>query len=717
MSPRGSYIKTEGPATRSPVYRPYVEKVMDEIHDSRFSRLESGGRRSSVRPQLQPNAWDGLLVTTIYGGIAIAEGENNDLIVSFGVRDATYFLDFSIHRYSSSDDVKSVTEALVALPMAYETNHSEKFLGITVPEALAKRCPQLCSRLWNELDTVPLVIKGHEGVHNAYWDHKKGAASRTIDELADSMSRRCISFFNPNKEPYLQVGFRGDVDVDCGSHAVIATLEDYSETVRDPTWQAALKLAEKAKKQNLKIAFFSATPQGGGVALMRHALVRYLRLLNVDVTWYVPRPSPEVFRITKTNHNILQGVSRPDERLTKDGMRALEEWSHRNAERYWLNSGGPLARPEDGGADVIIIDDPQMPALIPIVKKMTPDRPVIYRSHIQIRSDLIDIEGSPQSEVWNFLWKSIQQADVFLSHPVEIFVPNNVPKEKVGYMPATTDWLDGLNKFMDERVTAFYGNLFNSQCKALSMITINYPDEEYIIQVARFDPSKGIFDVLHSYAKFIDILHDKAPHMTPPKLLICGHGSIDDPDGAIVYNEVMDYLDNSLRSLKQSVCAMRVPSSDQILNALMSKAKVALQLSSREGFEIKVSEALHHGKPVIASLAGGIPLQVKDKENGFLVEVGDTDAVAKHLYELWTDGELYDRMSTCALTSVSDELSTVGNSVSWLYLATELAEKKGLKPNGAWINDLAREAAGEPYRKGEARVPRDIFMGFVETEK
>lgn len=269
---------------------------------------------------------------------------------------------------------------------------------------------------------------------------------------------------------------------------------------------------------------------------------------------------------------------------------------------------------------------------------------------------------------------------------------------------------------MDERVTAFYGNLFNSHCKAVSMVTIDYPTDEYIIQVARFDPSKGIFDVLHSYAKFIDLLHEKAPHVTPPKLLICGHGSIDDPDGAIVYNSVMDYLDNDLRSLKQSVCAMRVPSSDQILNTLMSRAKVALQLSTREGFEIKVSEALHHGKPVIASLAGGIPLQVKDKQNGFLVEVGDTDAVAQHLFELWTDKDLYERMSACALTSVSDELSTVGNALSWLYLATVLAEKKQLQPNGAWINDLAREAAGEPYRKDESRVPRDIFMGFVDTK-
>ena len=74
------------------------------------------------------------------------------------------------------------------------------------------------------------------------------------------------------------------------------------------------------------MAFFSATPQGGGVALMRHALIRFFRLVGVDCTWWVPKPKPEVFRITKTNHNILQGVADPAERLTKENQEVLDEW-------------------------------------------------------------------------------------------------------------------------------------------------------------------------------------------------------------------------------------------------------------------------------------------------------------------------------------------------------------------------------------------------------
>jgi hypothetical protein len=75
-----------------------------------------------------------------------------------------------------------------------------------------------------------------------------------------------------------------------------------------------------------------------------------------------------------------------------------------------------------------------------MIKKVTPNRPVLYRSHIQIRSDMVAKEGSPQHDVWEFLWSNIKDADMFISHPIPQFVPHNVPRGKVVYLPATTDW-------------------------------------------------------------------------------------------------------------------------------------------------------------------------------------------------------------------------------------------------------------------------------------
>src|ERR1700689_208856 len=101
----------------------------------------------------------------------------------------------------------------------------------------------------------------------------------------------------------------------------------------------------------------------------------------------------------------------------------------------------------------------------------------------------------------------------------------------------------------------------------------------------------------------------------------------------------------------------------------MANAKIALQLSTREGFEVKVSEAVHAGIPIVASRTGGIPLQIEDGKSGYITDVGDNNAVAQHLFNLYTDDDLYKKISEYAKTHVSDEVGTVGNSAAWLYLA------------------------------------------------
>lgn len=154
----------------------------------------------------------------------------------------------------------------------------------------------------------------------------------------------------------------------------------------------------------------------------------------------MPTPRQEVFRITKTNHNILQGVADPSVRATDEQLDKIENWVKDNASRYWLSEDGPLLPPSKGGADVIIVDDPQMPEIIPLAKEAAPDRPVIFRSHIEVRDDLVQKDGSAAQHVWRSMWKNIKMADVFISHPVHTFVPSDVRKEALGYMPATTDW-------------------------------------------------------------------------------------------------------------------------------------------------------------------------------------------------------------------------------------------------------------------------------------
>ncbi|KAF2769349.1 trehalose synthase (Ccg-9) [Teratosphaeria nubilosa] len=666
----------------------------------------------------------GIALSELWLGIAIKESDDS-VEFGFACHDGTYSIDFAVHTLNVDGDAnvmqdtscstaipkdregraQTIADYLVCTIKNYREQHGYKFLGAGISRELVTASPQTPPRLWSALDIVPVIFDRREGGTLKATEQIDG-----VEELADAMARKCLSHFGPSSQPRVQVSLSNMVEVDVAGHAVLTALEQYKDTVHERTWSAALKYADALKHGGKKFAWFSATPQGGGVALMRHALIRFYRLLGVDATWWVPKPKPEVFRITKTNHNILQGVAKPDERLTEEKQVVIDEWIKSNAERFWTKDGGPLAARSKGGVDVVFVDDPQMPGIVDIAKMHDPERPVVFRSHIQVRADLADDPSTPTTGVWRWVWKTAQHADLFISHPVSAFVPKAVPHKMLAYMPATTDWLDGLNKELSDFDNRYYLHEFNSECQRQMMTRLQYPKRDYIVQIARFDPSKGIPDVLASYAEFRRKSKFCSPksHEDTPQLVVAGHYSVDDPDGTLVLNETLELLESKYSDIKDCVVVMRLGPTDQILNVLMSNAKVALQLSTREGFEVKVSEALHKGVPVIASKAGGIPLQVQTEKSGFLVEPGDYKAVAKYLDLLFSDEKRYKDMSEFAASHVSDEVGTVGNAVCWMYLADKLSKGEKLEPDGRWIWDLARAEAGEPVKDdGETWLPRD----------
>jgi glycosyltransferase involved in cell wall biosynthesis len=674
--------------------------------------------------------------------------------IAISIHDSVYNTDFSStilpYDAAQSDKQTEIIEShVISTLRKFSSEHLCKFLGAGVALSLLREAPNLCTRLWLELDIVPIVfnikpyhtdsatrttikhrigsatgsfapsgaetptvyvdhsVLGHTGqTLSPAGVHQKLPIPRPIDEQADSAARKAVLHFGPGNNPRLSIGPRNQVAVDAaGKIHLIDDLDAYRNSVGEGTWNAVVQLADELREKKVKIGFFSSTPQGGGVALMRHALIRFLTLLDVDAAWYVPNPSPSVFRTTKNNHNILQGVAAPTLRLTQEQRDNFDSWILKNGLR-WTAEGGPLA---PGGVDVAFIDDPQMPGLIPLIRKVRPEVPIVYRSHIEIRSDLVHKEGSPQEEVWKYLWNNIQHADLFISHPVNKFVPSDVPIEKLCLLGAATDWLDGLNKELDSWDSQYYMGEFRSLCAKEKMTELAWPAREYVVQVARFDPSKGIPNVIDSYAKFRELLNtkEKLDGDELPQLLICGHGAVDDPDASIIYDQVLKLINSEeYRHLAKDIVVMRVPPSDQLLNALLANAKIALQLSTREGFEVKVSEALHAGIPVIASRTGGIPLQIQHGKSGYLCDVGDNGAVAGHLYDLYTDDKLYEAVSSFARKNVSDEVGTVGNAAAWLYLAVMYSRGEKIKPHGQWINDLLRKETGQLYKAGEPRLPR-----------
>jgi glycosyltransferase involved in cell wall biosynthesis len=78
--------------------------------------------------------------------------------------------------------------------------------------------------------------------------------------------------------------------------------------------------------------------------------------------------------------------------------------------------------------------------------------------------------------------------------------------------------------------------------------------------------------------------------------------------------------------------------------------------STVDGRPVVVLEALALGVPVIASGVGGLPALVRDGETGFLVDVGDVNAIAAHLRRLVTHRDELKDLQSSARTFAEENL-------------------------------------------------------------
>ena len=159
-----------------------------------------------------------------------------------------------------------------------------------------------------------------------------------------------------------------------------------------------------------------------------------------------------------------------------------------------------------------------------------------------------------------------------------------------------------------------------------------------------------------------------------PQLVITGHGSIDDPEGRVIHSEIIERMHGMMANeaipddFVRDIIVVRLGPSDQMLNAMLSGAVGAFQLSLREGFEVKVSEALLKGIPVIAYETGGIPLQIRDNVDGHLVPTGDICGVADKMRLLTLDKKHHARLKQHAQEDNREWILTPSNVLQWNYI-------------------------------------------------
>ena len=371
----------------------------------------------------------------------------------------------------------------------------------------------------------------------------------------------------------------------------IRAYEQYAgrETVR--------RIEAKARPlRDMHVLHMNSTYYGGGVSQLLASLTLLLNTLGIQTGWRVVHGPPDFFSVTKKFHNALQGAAI---NLTSRKKEIYERVVHENAIRNHLDH------------DMIFVHDPQP---LPLITHYRKKCPWVWRCHLDLTA--------PNREVWNYLLPFIEQYDAVVFSCEEY--RQDIATPQVFFTPAIDPFSivnrDLSGSAVDERL-AHYG------------IPTDLP---LVVQVSRFDRWKNPDGVIRAFQKA-----RKAEECT---LVLVGNVATDDPEGAEVYRSLLSHRDERIVILSVQDGAL--------VNALQRRAAVVLQMSSREGFGMTVSEAMWKGAAVVGGNVGGIRHQIRDAENGFLVST--VDEAAERIVRLLRDPDLRQRLGRAAHETVRE---------------------------------------------------------------
>ena len=360
-------------------------------------------------------------------------------------------------------------------------------------------------------------------------------------------------------------------------------LERYASSAGCETIERLRQLARPLT--GARILHLNATPYGGGVAEILRSEVPLLRDLGLTADWRLITGDQPFFSVTKMIHNALQGASQ--------GLSA-EAW------QTYLSQSRKNAQLLEEKYDLVVVHDPQPLALLDLHGKDASRW--VWRCHIDT--------SEPNCEVWQLLLPYLSSYDAAV-FTMSQFVPPSIPIGQVAVIPPAIDPESPKNIDLDRSLAR----------RILEWIGIS-ADRPLLIQVSRFDPWKDPLGVIAAYR----LVKQEVPDC---QLALVGSMALDDPEAWDVYREIMQ----ASRDDAQIHVFTNLSGVGNIeVNAFQRLAGAVIQKSIREGFGLVVSETLWKGTPVVATRAGGIPLQLEDGVGGYLVD--STEHCAARAVEL-----------------------------------------------------------------------------------
>jgi trehalose synthase len=263
----------------------------------------------------------------------------------------------------------------------------------------------------------------------------------------------------------------------------------------------------------------------------------------------------------------------------------------------------------------------------------------VWRCHIDL--------STPNPETIERLVPHVRDYDGSVFH-LPTYVPNGLKNMNVHICPPAIDPLSPKNMALSPEDAAFVCDQFGVDV-----------DRPLICQVSRFDPWKDPIGVIDAYRSV-------TAEMPEVQLALVGSMATDDPEGWEFFNSTLEYAqgDPDIKILNNlnNVGAIEV-------NAFQSQADVVIQKSTREGFGLTVSEALWKARPFIGGDVGGIPLQVKDGETGYLVS--SPEECAQRALEILREPELGKRLARAGKEHVRQHFLTPRLLRDWLRIFSD----------------------------------------------
>jgi trehalose synthase len=401
-----------------------------------------------------------------------------------------------------------------------------------------------------------------------------------------------------------------------------ARLEEYREVAPRGDVDLLLRLAARLRAR--RFLHVNAGRFGGGSPEILGRLIPLLGELSIDAAWEVIVGDPEFYAAVRAMELALAGQPQ----TISEAM--LEVWAAvaaRNAPKLPLD------------ADLVMIHD-----LAPLL--LVRHRPGGGRFTWHCHADL----SRASRRAWLTVQRELDRYDaVVFSLPK---FAQRVRRPMLLIQPSV-DPLSEKNRELSRGEVQ----------QALDGLGVPR-DKPILLQVAPYTKSRDPRNVIRAYRL--------AKKYEDCRLVLAGAGETDGVEGGRAV--LAEAREEAAQDPDLHVLVLP-PDAAHEINALQRAATVVVHMPPQEDFGLAVTEAMWKGKPVIASPAGGIPVQVIPEVTGYIVR--SVEGAAFRMRQLLQQPEVAARLGGAAREFVRRNFLLTRHLGEYLALLASLTSRSG----------------------------------------